>query len=119
MPCVDYGPSYAESEVSEAKNKLRDMKARLDKYARMLCYVCDKVQTLDPELSYKLFDENAELTVWYARHQADDAAAEKRRVDEHNKKVKAQQERERQIQLRKNAKSKLSSDELAALGIKE
>lgn len=119
MPCQDYGPSYAEVEASEAKSKLKDMKLRLDKYARMLCYVCDSVQAIDPELANKLFDQNAELAVWYAKHQIDDAAAEKKRQEDHNRKVKAQQERERQIQLRKNAKAKLNEDELAALGIKE
>lgn len=119
MPCVDYGPSYAEVQASEAKSKLKDMKERLDKYARMLCYMCDQVQHNDPELAHQLFDQNAELAVWYARHQADDAAAEQKRIEEHNRKVKAAQERERKAQLKKNAKAKLSAEELEALGIKE
>lgn len=119
MPCVDYGPSYAETELPEVKKNLKDAKKRLDKYARMLCYVCDSVQRINPLFAEELFEHNAELAVWYAKHQVDDAAAAKKKQEDHDRKVKAAQERERQRQLRENAKAKLSGDELQALGITE
>ncbi len=95
MPCTDGGPTYDEINTSTIKN-----------LEKMLCYVLTRLKNKD-SLSTVL-KENEELSNWWEQHQEED----KIRIKNEEAKIK-------QKNLKKKALKKLSPQERAALGLNE
>lgn len=64
MPCNDGRPIYETPP---------DVRAKLDKYARMLCGLCRRVTAKG---ATRLISDDSELKEWWGKHQAEDARRE-------------------------------------------
>lgn len=95
MPCRDGGPTDYEETVEKQR--------RLDKVTRMLCGLCRRVNKSGRDT---LITYDAELTAWWADHQAEDR---KREAEEAAERAK---ERARQAVL-----AKLSPRDRKILGV--
>lgn len=90
MPCSDWGRGDEEKNT-ELNNEISELRKRNDLLARMLCELCGLTDS-----SSKFSKVSKELKEWWAEHQKLDFA-------------------EKQRELLKSAKSKLSLPELEAI----
>lgn len=99
MPCV-YHESPEEKKSSKAvRNENRNKE--LDKVTRLLCWVMGHVEDCENTECIMVIPPNKELADWWLEHKNKDA---RRKADELRK-------------IKETAKSKLTKEEIKALGI--
>ena len=109
MPCNDGGGVYSRgrSEGTYAdRHTIAHQKASLDKYARMLCGLCDRITATSIVDVPPVIHLDIELREWWIQHQLEDKAKEAREARELDKK-----------NLRAHALSKLTAQERQVLGV--
>ena len=102
MPCQSYETSWAQSS---SDRDIKKLKAEADKLARIACKAMTALEEAGQEDFLLLKDE--EVRTWWAKHKEADAKAKAER-----------EEKARMARIKKEALSKLSTEERKALGIK-
>ena len=101
MPCRDYEDDYRVHDTSYERN----LKDQNDRLARIACKAMTALEEAGQEDFLLLKDE--EVREWWAKHKEADAKAKAER-----------EEKARMARIKKEALSKLSTEERKALGIK-
>jgi len=119
MPCrSDYMNDGGAAEIAVANEKTRKVKAELDRITRLLCYACKKLGNNSGGLPRaEDLAIHQELYKWWTEHQIADAkreAEEKRRKD---KEEATRKEKKRLEGIRREALSKLTSEQRKVLGV--
>ena len=105
MPCRSYEDDYRTGSPTESW-QYKELKENNDKLARIACQAMDALRTSDDPGLYQELMKNKEIGDWYTAHRKAD---EKSRKDSEAKLAKEN--------LRKQAVSKLTPEELAAFGL--
>lgn len=117
MPCQD----YRTNDVVYIKNPVdKELKKRLDKVTRLLCYLCGKVENIGPISrlnAAKLIKDNDELNAWWQDHKEQDRKAREEELRKQRERDKQEVAKQLKESLRKSGISKLSKAEKEALGL--
>ncbi len=65
MPC---GDNYSNT-VNDCYSEITDLRARCDKLAQMLCWLCGELEEAN---STSCFEQNSRLRDWWIQHKRDD-----------------------------------------------
>lgn len=109
MPCMSYDTNWVYDRMPSNRKTVEviTLKSECDKLARIACKAMYALEKLDPEL--KTFKDQ-ESKRWWTKHKKDDQA----RIEKEQKE-KAKKEAEEQLRIQ--ALSKLTPEEIAAFGL--
>lgn len=124
MPCRDdYGPREDNDELIRLREISNKQKRKIDKYARLLCFVCTHMPSAAWDALRKVpkseehGDAIIELTSWWLDHQETDRQEKLRKEREAKKKRAHEAEQEKIATAKAAALKKLTADERKLLGI--
>lgn len=106
MPCRDYMDDFPNSQVP-------DLKARCDMLSRIACKALEHIEQSADGLEVLIL-KDPEIQKWWREHKEADRRAKAAAVA----KERAMREKERLEKIREDTISKLTTDQIKALGIK-
>jgi len=116
MPCRDYEDDHG-GYTSSGAAEVEKLRKQNDRLARVACRLGEAMEAGEKTewLILKGDKASKEAAEWWLKHQAADKAAKEKETRAAIQRAKAAAEKERKMELKRKALSKLSDEELEAL----